>query len=101
MEYKVETKHDKWLVTLESGCYSDYSMSVIIVSANNQDEVWHFLKYLYDNKKLPEIYWVENIENKEYMVSEEYGKYPSDKEEDNWREVTVKIEPLPVHYFKV
>ena len=108
LKYKVEIKHDKWLVELGCGKYSDYEKFVFVVSAISSEEVWKWVKRLYDEEKLPTDdnykFWGEN-ENSyagHVLTSEEYGDHPKNHGYGRFHAlgIVVTIKPLPVYYFK-
>lgn len=48
--YKIETKNTIFQVTLEEGCYSDYRMDVINISAISEEHCWGILCKLHATK---------------------------------------------------
>ena len=48
---KIEMKWSLWLAEITSWAYSDYTMSVIVVSANTYEEAKNAVKIYYQNNK--------------------------------------------------
>ena len=72
LNFKTETRHSIWHVKFWKGEYSDYVEKHLFFSANNPEEVWHYLKeYL-----LTDLFFEEDDYDKNYpnlYKSEEFG----------------------------
>ena len=108
--YKVETKPTFWVVDLEKGRYSDYSIESLYFHANSVDEVWNFLcRYvedIYNGNDWDDIKALnfEN-ENKHYVVDRWLKKRDKkledvDFDSDYGDAKKVSIRRLDVIYFR-
>lgn len=111
MDYKIEVKPTYWEVTLSSGMYSDYSESHLFFAANDESEVWHFLKRYMDSMITEEESWLSGLDsdgtalamkwNDEKYLSSKFTGYENEIDWDNSYNIAdVLIENLKIIYFK-
>jgi len=84
-EYKVEMKPTIWVVSLESGEYSDWDIDHYYIRANTEEEAWFLFKK----------YWVDVVKTEDLEYSrhclvyrgEQFAPYPSSEQRwprDEW-----------------
>lgn len=111
MDYKIEVKPTYWKVILSSGAYSDYSESHLFFAANDELEVWHFLKRYMDSVITEDNAYLWGIDSNGTALAmkwndEKYlsSKYTGDKDDIRWCSeydiADVSIENLKIIYFK-
>ena len=84
-DYKIEMRPTLWVVTLESGEYSDYTIDYLFFRANDEFEVWNYLcRYIEDIYKskryINELWW----KKKKYFVKKHKSR------QSYWKEVNIE-----------
>ncbi len=72
-DYKIEMKPTLWSVSLESGCYSDWSIDYYFFKGNSIEEVWNFVcRYFEDVYNVKEYNGHNSLyfedEDKKYII---------------------------------
>ncbi len=101
-DYKIEVKPTFWAVSLETGCYSDWSIEYLFFSANDENEVWNFLCRYYEDQHSGSEWGQRALvwNDKKYAVQKVKTQREINWETDYGDAQFVKIERLKVIHFQ-